>query len=54
MMAAISPADDNFEETTGTLLFAKSVKMIKTTPAVNVSGKKAAASKPKQSLDNIY
>lgn len=39
MMAAISPASDNFEETTSTLLFAKNVKMIKTTPMVNVTDK---------------
>merc|ERR1719261_297158 len=35
MIAAISPASDNIEETIGTLRFASSVKQIKTVAKVN-------------------
>eukprot|EP00746_Dinoflagellata_sp_MGD_P028892 gnl/MRDRNA2_/MRDRNA2_168346_c0_seq1.p1 gnl/MRDRNA2_/MRDRNA2_168346_c0~~gnl/MRDRNA2_/MRDRNA2_168346_c0_seq1.p1 ORF type:complete len:763 (-),score=146.89 gnl/MRDRNA2_/MRDRNA2_168346_c0_seq1:134-2422(-) len=39
MMAAISPAADNFDETLSTLRFASSVKMVKTVAKVNIDAK---------------
>lgn len=41
MMAALSPADDNYEETVSTLRYAARTKNIKNKPIVNMDPKDA-------------
>jgi len=53
MMAAISPALDNAEETTTTLRFAESVKKIKTSASKNEESKESLVDQLKQEIENM-
>ena len=53
MIAAVSPADDNYEETLGTLKYANRAKQIKNKPKVNEDPKDTMLRQYQEELENL-
>jgi kinesin family protein 3/17 len=53
MIAAISPADDNYDETLGTLKYANRAKQIKNKPKINEDPKDAMLRQYQEELEAL-